>query len=70
MEREIKTASDGYLFTEIAEVELAQRTWAKTKDTTMMHLYHEVPIAEYEQWQQDMEVWRKQQEEARYGVVE
>lgn len=55
MTRIIKTAKEGYLFTEIADVPTEERTWAKVKDAVDFTPYHEVPIAVYEDWKRKMD---------------
>lgn len=56
MTRIIKEAKEGYLFTEIADVPIEERTWAKVKDAVDFTPYHEVPISEYEEWLREIEI--------------
>ena len=55
MERITKQAKDGYIFTQIAEVPTEQRVWGRIIDTTQLEKFHEVPIEDYEEWQEEMD---------------
>lgn len=55
MARTIKTAKEGYIFTQREEVAMDQRVWGRVIDTTNIKLYHEVPIEQYEAWRAEME---------------
>lgn len=55
MERITKTANEGYIFTQIADVPIEQRAWGRVIDTTQLEQFHEVPIAEFEKWQEEID---------------
>lgn len=55
MDRITKTANEGYIFTQIADVPIEQRAWGRVIDTTQLELFHEVPIAKFEEWQKEIE---------------
>lgn len=55
MERITKQAKDGYIFTQIAEVPIEQRVWGRVIDTTQLEMFHEVPIAEFKKWQDELD---------------
>lgn len=55
MERITKTANEGYIFTQIADVPIEQRAWGRVIDTTQLEQFHEVPIAEFKEWQEEIE---------------
>ena len=55
MARTIKTAKEGYIFTQREEVAIEQRVWGRVIDTANIKLFHEVPIAQYEQWKVEIE---------------
>lgn len=55
MERITKQAKDGYIFTQVAEVPIEQRVWGRVIDTAYIEQFHEIPIAEYDAWQKEME---------------
>ena len=44
-----------YIFTQVAEVPIEQRVWGRVIDTAHIEHFHEVPIAEYDAWQKEME---------------
>lgn len=55
MERVTKIANEGYIFTQIEEVSIERRVWGKVIDTAHIEQFHEVPISEYEKWQEEMD---------------
>lgn len=55
MDRITKTANEGYMFTQIADVPIEQRAWGRVIDTTQLEQFHEVPIAEFEKWQKELD---------------
>lgn len=54
-ERTIKTADNGYKWTQKADVPTEQRVWGDVIDTAHLDQFHQVPIAEYEAWKVEIE---------------
>lgn len=55
MARTIKTAKEGYIFTQREDVAIEQRVWGRVIDTAQIKLYHEVPIEQYEAWKEEID---------------
>lgn len=55
MERTIRIARDGYIFTQREDVAIEQRAWGRVIDTAHLDRFHEVPIEQYEAWKREIE---------------
>lgn len=70
MERITKQAKDGYIFTQAAEVPIEQRVWGRVIDTTQLEQFHEVPIAEFKEWQEEIDAMQAERMEMFNNIKE
>lgn len=55
MDRTIRIAREGYIFTQREDVAIEQRAWGRVIDTAHLDRFHEVPIEKHEEWKREIE---------------